>query len=190
MHWEVWHGLGCTCEKMCQDVARYNELRDDVLSWNGASHIPLILLRSVFFFQICYFVSGARDSWCLTLFTFPAGLTRCLQFKLVSDGSAIPSTGIFPFPLQNGQVPEKKTGEVWLVIWGPDCRSGEVADLQAQYVPIFFFQTVRVALVLGLQITLGKGSFHPQPPWIHVPAVSFPEDILRISFKLPKCINQ
>jgi len=28
---------------------------------------------------------------------------RCLQFKLVSDGSAIPSTGIFPFPLQNGQ---------------------------------------------------------------------------------------
>ena len=52
MHWEVWHGLGCTWwKKMCQDVARYNELRDDVLSWNGASHIPLILLRSVFSFK-------------------------------------------------------------------------------------------------------------------------------------------
>ena len=97
------------------------------------------------------------------------GLTRCLQFKLVSDGSAIPSTGIFPFPLQNGQVPEKKRMRFGWWFGGPDRRSGEVA----------------VALVLGLQITLGKGSFHPQPPWIHVPAVSFSggysEDIIQVT---------
>ena len=28
---------------------------------------------------------------------------RCLQFKMFDDGSSIPATGIWPFPVQNGQ---------------------------------------------------------------------------------------
>lgn len=104
----AWYGLGCTCEKNVSGCGKIQRAQGLCTFLKRRFSHSFDTSYVSFFFQMCYFVSGARDSWCLTHFIFPAGLIRCLQFKLVSDGSAIPSTGIFPFPLQNGQVPEKK----------------------------------------------------------------------------------
>ena len=190
MHWEVWHGLGCTCEKKCV------RMWQDTTS-SGMMYFPeTALLTFLWYFLGQYFsfkfvtlfpvleIHGAWLTW-----RFPRTWPGVCSSSWWATDLQFPALAFFPFLCRMDRC-QKRTSEVWLVIWGPDRRSGEVADLQAQYVPIFFLQTVRVALVLGLQITLGEGSFHPQPPWIQVPAISFLEDILRISFKLLKCINQ
>lgn len=144
-------------KKMCQDVARYNELRDDVLSWNGASHIPLILLMSVFSFKFVtlFPLLEIHGAWLTS--RFPRAWPGVCSSSWWATDLQFLALAFFPFLCRMDRC-QKRTSEVWLVIWGPDRRSGEVADLQAQYVPIFFLQTVRVALVLG----------HPRPanhPW-------------------------
>eukprot|EP00435_Cladocopium_sp_Y103_P014070 s882_g3.t1 len=47
---------------------------------------------------------------------------RCLQFKFFSDGSAIPGTGMFPFPVQNGQG-QQLLSETCASYGGMDCEA-------------------------------------------------------------------
>ncbi|CAL1154935.1 unnamed protein product [Cladocopium goreaui] len=45
---------------------------------------------------------------------------RCLQFKFFGDGSAIPGTGMFPFPVKNGQ-DQRLLSETCVAYGGMDC---------------------------------------------------------------------